>query len=130
MQEVNKKLETSPTDLQTKNLEKKQRGPRQRKNSQMTTKSGGDNLLLKPRRNSKMQSSNITVKQTHGTHEKRNLKHNSSRENTQSSMSIDFERMDKQRDDYSEFSKMMSAGSNISRIEDQRRRLESFLSLA
>ena len=39
--------------------------------------------------------------------------------------------MDKQREeDYSEYSKMISGGSTLARLEDQRRRLESFLSLA
>ena len=48
-----------------------------------------------------------------------------------SSVSIDFDKMDKERaDDYSDYSKMISAGSSVSRLEDQRRRLESFLSLA
>lgn len=66
-----------------------------------------------------------------GTQEKRKLVTQSSRENTVSSLSIDFDKMDKQRDeDFSDYSKMISAGSTISRLEDQRRRLESFLSLA
>ena len=46
-------------------------------------------------------------------------------------MSIDFEKMDKGREeDYSDYSKLISQGSTLSRLEDQRRRLESFLSLA
>ena len=80
------------------------------------------------RRNSK--NSHNAPKAT-GTHEKRKLVTQSSRENTVSSMSIDFDKMDKQREeDYSDYSKMISAGSTLSRLEDQRRRLESFLSLA
>ena len=48
-----------------------------------------------------------------------------------SSVSIDFDKMDKERaDDYSDYSKMISAGSTMSRVDDQRRRLESFLCLA
>ena len=95
-----------PKLLLNKQLEGNKRGIKQRKNSQLTTKSGGENLM-KQRRNSKM-SSNIVVKQSHGTQEKRNMRNNSSRENTTSSMSIDFDKMDKQRDDYSDFSKMVS----------------------
>jgi len=56
-----------------------------------------------------------------GTQGKRNYsKENcSSRENTVSSMSIDFDKMDKQREeDYSDYSKMISAGSQLSRLED------------
>lgn len=80
------------------------------------------------RRNSKNSNN---VPKAGGTQEKRKLKTHSSRENTVSSMSIDFDKMDKQRDeDYSDYSKMISAGSTLSRLEDQRRRLESFLSLA
>ena len=81
-----------------------------------------------PRRNSK---NSHNVPKAGGTHEKRKLVTHSSRENTISSMSIDFDKMDKQRDeDYSDYSKMISVGSTVSRLEDQRRRLESFLSLA
>ena len=48
-----------------------------------------------------------------------------------SNISIDFEKMDKQREeDYSDYSKMVSCWSIQNRVEDQRRRLESFLSLA
>ena len=55
----------------------------------------------------------------------------SSREATQSQCSIDFDKMDKGRDeDINEYSKLVSQGTMQSRLEDQRRRLESFLSLA
>ena len=55
----------------------------------------------------------------------------SSRENTLSSMSIDFDKMENKRDEeISDYSKLVSQGSMLSRIEDQRRRLESFLCLA
>lgn len=61
-----------------------------------------------------------------------NLTEMSGRENTMSSnLSLDFEKMDKQREeDYSDFSKMISNSSYHNRVDDQRRRLESFLSLA
>ena len=49
-----------PKLLLNKQLEGNKRGIKQRKNSQLTTKSGGENLM-KQRRNSKM-SSNIVVK--------------------------------------------------------------------
>ena len=46
-------------------------------------------------------------------------------------MSIDFEKMDRERTDgLSEYAKLVGASTNISRVEDQRRRLESFLLLA
>ena len=87
-----------------------------------------DKGIKMPRRNSK---NSHNVPKAGGTHEKRKLVTHSSRENTISSMSIDFDKMDKQRDeDYSDYSKMISVGSTVSRLEDQRRRLESFLSLA
>mmetsp|Transcript_1056 Transcript_1056/g.1432 ORF Transcript_1056/g.1432 Transcript_1056/m.1432 type:complete len:83 (-) Transcript_1056:1131-1379(-) len=78
------------------------------------------------RRNSK-NSHNIT--KVSGSREKRNG--GSSREGTMSNCSIDFDKMDKHRDeDASEYSKLISQASTINRLEDQRRRLESFLSLA
>ena len=56
----------------------------------------------------------------------------SSREGTMSSCgSIDFDKMDRHRDeDISQYSKLVSQTSLTGRLEDQRRRLESFLSLA
>lgn len=48
-----------------------------------------------------------------------------------SACSIDFDKFDKNRDDdYSEYSKIVSHNSVTNRVDDQRRRLESFLSLA
>ena len=108
-------------------INKPNRGFKQRKNSQVTTKDD-KGLKVAARRNSK---NSHNVPKANGTQEKRKFVTHSSRENTVSSLSIDFDKMDKQRDeDFSDYSKMISAGSTISRLEDQRRRLESFLSLA
>ena len=55
----------------------------------------------------------------------------SSRDHTTSSLSIDFDRMDKERaEDLNIYAKLVGSNTNISRVEDQRRRLESFLLLA
>ena len=106
----------------------KSRGLARRKHSQLTTKDHGDNYLKAPRLNSK---GSQVVPKIAKTNEKRQITRNSSREGTVSSMSIDFDRMDKARDEqYSDYSKQVSAGNNLNRLEDQRRRLESFLSLA
>ena len=66
-----------------------------------------------------------------GNVKKNNVTTQSSNEQTESLLSLDFERMDRERtEELSEYSKLVGANSNISRVDDQRRRLESFLSLA
>ena len=100
------------------------RGFKQRKNSQLTTTKEG-NPLTNKRRGSKNSHQYTKVS---GSREKQ---HGSSRENTMSNCSIDFDKMDKHREEEaSEYSKLISQASTMNRLEDQRRRLESFLSLA
>ena len=69
---------------------KSNRGFKQRKNSQVTTKD--EKGLKVARRNSK---NSHNVPKANGTQEKRKLVTQSSRENTVSSLSIDFDKMDK-----------------------------------
>ena len=117
MRELNEHTEGSHTNTFKKlNEPKKSRGLTRRKHSQLTTKDQGDNRLKVPKLNSK---GSQVIPKIANTNEKRKFTRNSSREGTVSSMSIDFDKMDKGRDEqYSDYSKMVSAGQQQNRLED------------